>query len=325
MKPSEIRFKQDSIASYFQDGRGDINDAIRRIQSGYLSPYDFPPIKVVQKDRKVYSFDNRRLYVFRVCEVLGCVREIPVEIRPAWQLRLDTFTTLDDGRTIRVRQGVTENHCLDHWLRERDTAGNWNLPGQTILAKDTTNNLDSVDGRSSTITNVRPSAEINSPNNTNIFAISHSVNLPKRLPPTPYSDDSAQFPEDDINNNVPPSPNFDERSSDISIINLPGSSHSRRVHIAASFGGSFDNPLFLPQRKQSFISERKSSLDASICESTISSQDSRLSKLQMAIVVQPEGTKVSRPIGFQMFLGICVATEIQHGPWGKAKFVGARL
>nr|XP_039273690.1 uncharacterized protein LOC120347692 [Styela clava] len=130
LRPSEIRFTQDSIAGRFQDG-GFLNNAIYNIQKGVLSPEDFPHINVVSKNGKLYSFDNRRLYIFRVCEFEGIIDKIPVQRVESWRLREDRFTTENDGVTLYVRQGGTKRHYRKPWLQELDDRGNRNLPPST--------------------------------------------------------------------------------------------------------------------------------------------------------------------------------------------------
>nr|XP_039273949.1 uncharacterized protein LOC120347904 [Styela clava] len=130
LRPSEIRFTQDSIAGRFQDG-GLLNDTIYNIQKGLLSPDNFPHINVVRKNGKLYSFDNRRLYIFRVCEYEGIIEKIPVRLVESWRLREDRFTTENDGVTLRVRQGGTKQHYRKPWLQELDDRGNRNLPPST--------------------------------------------------------------------------------------------------------------------------------------------------------------------------------------------------
>ncbi|XP_077974352.1 uncharacterized protein LOC144429973 [Styela clava] len=132
LKPSEIRFTQDSIAERFQDG-GLLDDAIYNIQAEELSPGDFPPIKVVRKNGKLYSFDNRRLYIFRVCEYEGIIDEIPVQMVESSRLREDRFTTKTARVTIvvRQRQEETKPHYRKLWLEEVDDRGNRNLPPST--------------------------------------------------------------------------------------------------------------------------------------------------------------------------------------------------
>lgn len=49
LKPSEIRFTQDSIAMYFQNGEA-INNVCERIALGELNIDDFPKIEVVPLD-----------------------------------------------------------------------------------------------------------------------------------------------------------------------------------------------------------------------------------------------------------------------------------
>lgn len=115
LRPSEIRFKQDSIKKSFQDGR-DVNETAQALANGYISVNEFPQILVAKKNNKYYACDNRRLYVFRVAEYQGAISYIDVKIARANSFNNDTFTTTDDGRKVEVRGRRTLPHCKDHWL-----------------------------------------------------------------------------------------------------------------------------------------------------------------------------------------------------------------
>lgn len=94
-----IRFTQDSIGRTFKDG-GDVDDLILKLRSGQVKPDSLPPIRIFEKEGKIYSLDNRRLYAAKQAGVnvktVGATEE---EIaREAWK-----FTTKTDGVGIVVR------------------------------------------------------------------------------------------------------------------------------------------------------------------------------------------------------------------------------
>ena len=79
MRPSSIRFCQDSILSVFRDGTS-LEDAVRDLERGEQDVDDFPPIRVFVWDgtdpdfemdnsfdleTHTYTCDNRRLFVFQ--------------------------------------------------------------------------------------------------------------------------------------------------------------------------------------------------------------------------------------------------------------------
>ena len=116
LRPSEIRFIQDSIKWSFQDGES-VNAVAEEVCSRTKSVRSFPTIQVVKRNNKYYSFDNRRLYVFRIAEYRGVIADIPVRIVPESRLDLNRFTTKNDGRTVEVRGARTLDHCKPRWLR----------------------------------------------------------------------------------------------------------------------------------------------------------------------------------------------------------------
>lgn len=67
-----LRFSQATIPDCFSDWNyqcaGDsayLDDVVSDLNKGYLSPSDFPPIRVVRCCDRCYSLDNRRLYVLQ--------------------------------------------------------------------------------------------------------------------------------------------------------------------------------------------------------------------------------------------------------------------
>ena len=64
ISPQKIRFTQDTISPNFSNG-GSVSDAIRKLRNGEISPDNFPPIRVVEKDGVLYTLDNRRLVTFQ--------------------------------------------------------------------------------------------------------------------------------------------------------------------------------------------------------------------------------------------------------------------
>jgi len=73
--PKEIRFSQPNVGPYFNNGSR-VDELIPKLKTGKVSPYDIPPIQVVQKGGKLFSLDNRRLLAFNSAGV----DKVPVKI-----------------------------------------------------------------------------------------------------------------------------------------------------------------------------------------------------------------------------------------------------
>jgi len=74
--PHDINYTHDSISSHFATGESIFNVA-GELSVGYLTPDDFPPIRVVSLHSEWYSLDNRRLWCFKRAGV-----DINVEVVP---------------------------------------------------------------------------------------------------------------------------------------------------------------------------------------------------------------------------------------------------
>jgi hypothetical protein len=101
MDPQEIRFSQSSIGRRFSDGR-EVAELAEGLQSGSIDPANVDPIRLVERDGKLYTLDNRRLEAFRRAGKFVPYRMATEEevAREGWK-----FTTTNDGATVRTRGG----------------------------------------------------------------------------------------------------------------------------------------------------------------------------------------------------------------------------
>ncbi|MEQ1904914.1 MAG: hypothetical protein ABL888_12070 [Pirellulaceae bacterium] len=97
MNPRDIRFTQDTVSPNFSDG-GTLSDVVNQLRRGQLSADDFPTIRVVEHNGKLYSLDNRRLTAFKAAQL----DDIPVQrldlADPAVKAEfLKKFKPINDG------------------------------------------------------------------------------------------------------------------------------------------------------------------------------------------------------------------------------------
>ena len=99
LSPQSIRFSQNSIQATFKDGRS-VEDVAAGLRSGQINPNDMPPIRLVERDGKLFTLDNRRLEAFRRAEV-----EVPTRMATPQEIAEEgwKFTTKNDGVSIRIR------------------------------------------------------------------------------------------------------------------------------------------------------------------------------------------------------------------------------
>ena len=102
LKPSDILYAQDSILNRFRDRSiryiGETLDQLLE-DSSYIQ--NIPNIEVVEINGKLFSMDNRRLWVYKKAEELGSLETIDV-IRTS-SFNRNKFTTKNGGTSIRVR------------------------------------------------------------------------------------------------------------------------------------------------------------------------------------------------------------------------------
>lgn len=119
--PSEIRFSSHSISNKFDDGR-DVNEVAENLCNGQVNVGDIPIIQLVRRDKKYYSLDNRRLYVFRIGQIRKRVGKIPALIFDEDLLHPDKHTTRNDGKQVCVEGDETLTHYRQSWLKEKNDA-----------------------------------------------------------------------------------------------------------------------------------------------------------------------------------------------------------
>lgn len=102
MRPSDIRYSQDSISCEFGAGKT-IWNTLDKLEDGIMQVTDLPKIRVCKKDGKWYTADNRRLWLFKNLESSGKLNNIAVIVGSFDTDIGSKFTTENDGTSIRVR------------------------------------------------------------------------------------------------------------------------------------------------------------------------------------------------------------------------------
>ena len=103
LKPSEIRFSQDSISNKFDQPNVFIGDTLDDLIKGKICIIDIPVISVKKVEDKWVSADNRRLWVFKHLEKLGKCETIPVkEVRYIPPFK---NSSKSDGLSVKIRRG----------------------------------------------------------------------------------------------------------------------------------------------------------------------------------------------------------------------------
>ncbi|WP_146118745.1 hypothetical protein [Blastopirellula marina] len=99
--PKSVRFSQDSIAGNFKEG-GNVLELGAKLKVGQVDPSSIPPIRIVLKDGKVFTLDNRRLRAFQEAGI-----DVPFERLDAIPKReLFKFTTKNVGVDIIIREAT---------------------------------------------------------------------------------------------------------------------------------------------------------------------------------------------------------------------------
>lgn len=100
MNPADIRYCQDSCASYFRCMR-ELDDTMRGLRQKRLDAfYHIPPIRVFKWEGRWHTEDNRRLWCFKQAGI----EAIPVFEVPMSRIDPDKLTTENKGVEIRIRQ-----------------------------------------------------------------------------------------------------------------------------------------------------------------------------------------------------------------------------
>jgi hypothetical protein len=99
INPKKIRFSQDSMKTDFKGEFGSVKDLATSLKGGQVDPSTIPPIRIVVKDGKVFTLDNRRLKAFQDAGI-----DIPfVKLDSIPKGEFFKFTTKNDGVSISIR------------------------------------------------------------------------------------------------------------------------------------------------------------------------------------------------------------------------------
>lgn len=105
LRPSEIRYSQDSIARNFGRSTGHslrpIGQTLDDILSGQCNVNSIPRISVIYRHDHWFTVDNRRLWVFQKAEERGKCDKIFV-YKTSF-IDDEKFTTTNEGRSVHVR------------------------------------------------------------------------------------------------------------------------------------------------------------------------------------------------------------------------------
>lgn len=98
--PKKIRFSQDSIKGDFRKPHGSLSNLTKGLKNGSIVPSKVKPIRIVNKDRKIYTLDNRRLKAFQDAEI-----KVPYKkLKKIPNKEKSKFTTKVNGVSIRIRK-----------------------------------------------------------------------------------------------------------------------------------------------------------------------------------------------------------------------------
>ena len=169
LKPSDIMFSQENINNYF-DKRSDhgtrlIGETLDDLCEGRCLITDIPTIRVMNRDGKWVTADNRRLWVFRELERLGKCDKILV--RQTYYIDPRKLNSYNGGTSVRVR---------------RYAGGRWHNKPSAIRSRPKTNATSTTLQRNSTnlqsssfatSTYERQKHNITKPFTPNVYETSH--------------------------------------------------------------------------------------------------------------------------------------------------------
>ncbi|GAA5504552.1 hypothetical protein Dxin01_04330 [Deinococcus xinjiangensis] len=89
----------ESASWKFRDG-GNLGQLIDGLKSGDIKPGSVEPIRLVEKDGKLFTLDNRRLYAYQQAG-----KDVPYRMATPEEVAKDSFkfTTKNGGVSIRIR------------------------------------------------------------------------------------------------------------------------------------------------------------------------------------------------------------------------------
>ena len=95
--PQSVRFSQDTVTNEFRSG-GRLDSLISGLRDGSVDPRSIPPIRLVVREGKVFTLDNRRLATFQQAGIdIAYVKLGAIPKRQAFK-----FTTTNEGVAVSV-------------------------------------------------------------------------------------------------------------------------------------------------------------------------------------------------------------------------------
>ena len=121
LRPSQIFYSQDTILNRFGDytrhGKMCIGETLDDLLVGRCNVDDILTMRVMKRNGKWFTSDNRRLWVFRTAEEIGFLETVKVKV-----IRLipnKKFTTVNHGQSVRVRRGGPGGKIWRNWKPQR--------------------------------------------------------------------------------------------------------------------------------------------------------------------------------------------------------------
>jgi hypothetical protein len=99
--PRVVRYSQDSAGANFKPPFGSVDEFAQGLKLGEINPASIDPVRIVEREGKIFTLDNRRLYGFEQAGV-----DIPyIKLDAIPKRELFKFTTTNDGTSILMRKG----------------------------------------------------------------------------------------------------------------------------------------------------------------------------------------------------------------------------
>jgi hypothetical protein len=143
MYPRNIRYTQDSINFRFSDGRT-MERTFRQLWSNQITTDDIEPFEVVQNQDRWWALSgNRRLFIYKILEQIGIIRQIAVKILNlnddvTRRNFLQRFTTRTEGLSVKVRgrPGLEREllNIADEELRDENITNAVRILSRTTVA-----------------------------------------------------------------------------------------------------------------------------------------------------------------------------------------------
>ena len=104
---SNVRFTQDSVASLFQNPNlPPVSALIEELKSGNVLVENLPPLRLILLDGEVYSLDNRRLFAYKMAEIIDFLYEVEAEL---------TFAQLEQIKNANPERKIKK---VEDWINQ---------------------------------------------------------------------------------------------------------------------------------------------------------------------------------------------------------------